>query len=822
MKKLLFLLFFLLLSCCLFAQEETLSTLAEQFSKPADKYRPRVWYHWLGSNISKEGITKDLEAMKEAGIGGGTIFFVTSCTQSSSSTIKNGPYDKIITFRSQAWWDALKHCFSESKRLGLQFGMHITPGYSTTGGPWVDEARGMQKLVWTTTPVEIAAEKNDIKIKLPKPELPVYNGYGSDFRRATYYQDVAVLAVPTKENVQPADIVELSKSMDKDGNLSATLPAGQWTIMRLGHAPTMSVPHPVPDDIMGKVLEIDKMSKEANEFFWKEALDPVKEHLGEFIGKQLTHIWVDSYEAGYQDWTAKFREEFKRIKGYDPLPFYAVKRTVKESAKRDDIKKFNSDYRAVVNSLFLDGFRLGKEKINAAGLQMFWEPYWSEHFDQNEGATIPDVAVNEFWSSAGEIGPNHTLGKITKEQGKKLIPAEALTGRPECSQYTEDPAWLKTATDAAFAAGFNMFYIHSWTHQPFDEKRIQPGFGFGWWGIHLHRNQTWIKTGAAYFRYLARCNMMLQYGEYSSSQLRHSSSRQGKDGTVFFLHNPSDVARSKTYTFPVTAEATPELWNPYFGTIQDAVNWKVNGDKTEIDIPLESEESVFVVFPKSKECAYTSSKKKNIEIMSESIVDFAKRDIPKNEPKRWHIKFAPQIGEPFERFAPNITDLTHWDDPEVKYFAGTATYERKFDLPAHLLGGNNRLVLNLGGVANVANVSLNGKFAATLWKAPYRVDITDFAVKGDNVLTVAVTTTWANRLIGDEKEPADFEWGVDREDKGRQIAAFPDWFVDYLKGGERPSKGRKTFAPWVYYRKESPLQPAGLLGPIRINWQKTK
>ena len=80
---------------------EPLRTLAEQFKQPADCYKPYVWWHWMGSNFSKEGITKDLEAMKEAGIGGATIFNLASAVQETHAPTENNPWPEQ-TFRSEA------------------------------------------------------------------------------------------------------------------------------------------------------------------------------------------------------------------------------------------------------------------------------------------------------------------------------------------------------------------------------------------------------------------------------------------------------------------------------------------------------------------------------------------------------------------------------------------------------------------------------------------------------------------------------------------------------------------------------------------------
>ena len=134
-------------------EEDSIEILAEQFKMPPMQYRPYVWWHWMGSNFSKEGITKDLEAMKEAGIGGATIFNLTSAVQESHVPIENNPWPEQ-TYRSKAYWEALEHAASEAKRLGLKLGLQGTPGYSTTGGPWITEERCMQKLVASQTKID--------------------------------------------------------------------------------------------------------------------------------------------------------------------------------------------------------------------------------------------------------------------------------------------------------------------------------------------------------------------------------------------------------------------------------------------------------------------------------------------------------------------------------------------------------------------------------------------------------------------------------------------------------------------------------------------
>lgn len=118
------------------------STLEEEFTHPPVAARPYVWWHWMGSNISKGGITRDLEAMKAAGIGGATIFHLTSAVTVGATPTANCPWPDI-TYRSPKWWDLMRHAAAEADRLGLDLGMHNCAGYSTTGGPWIGPERGM-------------------------------------------------------------------------------------------------------------------------------------------------------------------------------------------------------------------------------------------------------------------------------------------------------------------------------------------------------------------------------------------------------------------------------------------------------------------------------------------------------------------------------------------------------------------------------------------------------------------------------------------------------------------------------------------------------
>jgi hypothetical protein len=163
---------------------------------------------------------------------------------------------------------------------------------------------------------------------------------------------------------------------------------------------------------------------------------------------------------------------------------------------------------------------------------------------------------------------------------------------------------------------------------------------------------------------------------------------------------------------------------------------------------------------------------------------------------------------------PELGNLADHATPSVKYFSGTATYSKKFEIAAV----KSPIHLDLGQVHDLARVTVNGKDLGVLWQPPFIIDISSALKTGENHLEIAVTNTWHNRLVGDEQFPADFEWGEDRAEKGHAMKAYPEWF---LKNQPRPEQGRKAFVTWYYHRKDTPLIPAGLIGPVTLVPQST-
>jgi hypothetical protein len=158
-------------------------TFSEVFQRPPDATKPGVYWYWLRNNISKEGITKDLEAMKRVGIGRAYIGNVDSTPTGQGS----------VKMFSDEWWDATLHAIREGGRLGVDIGVFNCPGWSQSGGPWVKPEQSMRYLAVSETKVSGPGKFNAV---LPVPGQP--------------FTDVAVLAVPDSPD-PAADVLAKSK-----------------------------------------------------------------------------------------------------------------------------------------------------------------------------------------------------------------------------------------------------------------------------------------------------------------------------------------------------------------------------------------------------------------------------------------------------------------------------------------------------------------------------------------------------------------------------------------------------------------------------------
>ncbi|NDP21139.1 MAG: hypothetical protein GZ091_08670 [Paludibacter sp.] len=499
MKRNKIIVLFFLLSLIGFANNAPVESGIDRlkFQLPTNESGPYVWFHWMGYNINEDGITKDLESMKSSGIAGATLFQLLATGSSRSTPIKNVYQDNGVSYYNEKWWSLMLHTAKEAKRLGLKIGMHNCAGWSMSGGPWITAEKSMQKVVWTETKLN---GPTWIVEYLQKPQT-----------MANYYQDIAVLLVP-KGEVSLDKIIDVTHQMDKNGKLCTQIPDGEYSVYRFGHTSTGKAPLPIPEDLDG--LEADKMSPEVMGFHMQNVLNPLKKHLGEYLGSTFNHLLFDSYEAGNQNWTRNMKAEFQNRKGYDIIPWLPVLagRVIESASATENFKR---DFETAISEMYIEySYKLPRKMMNQLGLGIHIEPYNSNGpapFNSNDLISVCDLPMTEFWSHQTKMYGEY-VGAAAAYFGKPILGAEAFTGNAEYSRWNETPAMMKLSGDMAFAKGINRLILHHWVHQPFPDS-IKPGMSMGRWGSHFGRNQTWFEPGKAWITYLSRCQYLLQKGE---------------------------------------------------------------------------------------------------------------------------------------------------------------------------------------------------------------------------------------------------------------------------------------------------------------------
>jgi hypothetical protein len=218
--------------------------------------------------------------------------------------------------------------------------------------------------------------------------------------------------------------------------------------------------------------------------------------------------------------------------------------------------------------------------------------------------------------------------------------------------------------------------------------------------------------------------------------------RRTQDADIYFVTNTQMEEAEADCTFRVPPRL-PQLWHPDTGAIQPCTGYARVPGGLKLKLRLPPAGSVFVIFSGTAPEAAPPPVAK---------VD-AQPPAPLEITGPWEVRFPPNLGAPPSRVFDQLVSWTTIPDDGIKYFSGTATYLKKFEVPAALLTQDRRLELDLGQLRNVADVTLNGKPLGILWKPPYTCDVTGLVRGGNNELTIEITNLWANRLVGDAKLP---------------------------------------------------------------------
>ncbi|MBZ5619070.1 MAG: glycosyl hydrolase family 43 [Acidobacteriia bacterium] len=314
---------------------------------------------------------------------------------------------------------------------------------------------------------------------------------------------------PSGAFIDPNAVLDISQSMNQQGQLNWQAPAGNWIVYRIGHTTNGTENHPSPDG--GGGLECDKLSAEAYDYHFNNFFGKLFTALAPLAKKGLAASIIDSYETGVQNWTPKLPEEFRKRRGYD-LKKYMPAMFGRVVGSPEITDRFLWDLRKTTAELMNENYygRFAQD-LHAHGMRAFNEPYTPGNFDEMQAGSYTDMVMGEFWQ--GRIPVHHSV-KLVASIGhiydKKVIGAESFTAQ---SKWQEHPYNLKTLGDFTYAQGLNNYVFHRFAHQPHPD--VAPGMTMGPWGWHFDRTNTWFEKADGWLKgYVARSQNMLRQGVF--------------------------------------------------------------------------------------------------------------------------------------------------------------------------------------------------------------------------------------------------------------------------------------------------------------------
>ncbi len=249
--------------------------------------------------------------------------------------------------------------------------------------------------------------------------------------------------------------------------------------------------------------------------------------------------------------------------------------------------------------------------------------------------------------------------------------------------------------------------------------------------------------------------------------------RQTDAADIYYLANTTDVAQAFDARFRVNGREA-ELWHADNGKIE-AAGYRIEGDRTVVPLRLAERQSVFVVF------------RKKAALPARAAPAVADAETLASLDRDWHVRFPDHLGAPPELRLEKLAPWSEQPDEGVKYFSGAAVYTKRLEAPREWFRANTGVFLELGGVGDLADVTVNGRPLGLLWHPPFTIDVTGALAPGANTIEIKVVNQWTNRLIGD-----------------RDLAP------------EKRVLGDAAAAPGRMRGPELKLPESGLIGPVRL------
>lgn len=321
---------------------------------------------------------------------------------------------------------------------------------------------------------------------------------------------------------KPSEIINLTSLLQADGRLNWTAPAGNWVVYRFGYSLTGKKNHPASPEATG--LEVDKIDKSAVTRYLTYYLDQYKDATSGLMGSEgLTHMVLDSYEAGHMTWTPTMMSTFKLKRGYDMAPWLPVLvGQIVQDAHASE--KFLWDFRKTIGEMIVENhYEVIGDILAKRGMKRYTESHESGRIFLADGMDVKrkaDIPMSAMWQpgalAAGtdeEIRSRADIresASVAHLYGQNIVAGESMT--TVGNSFSPHPSSLKRTADMEMASGLNRFVIHTSVHQPQDN--LMPGFSLGPFGQWFTRQETWAEQARSWGDYLGRSSYMLQQGRY--------------------------------------------------------------------------------------------------------------------------------------------------------------------------------------------------------------------------------------------------------------------------------------------------------------------
>jgi len=481
-------------------------SLTAGFKDPPVGARPGCFWHWMYGNITKLGITKDLELMHQLGMGEVSQFHnAWIIDDGRRPPTPKGP----VRFMSKEYRELFLHAVKECDRLGMKIGVQICDGFSQSGGPWITSEMGMRQIQVVSSFIDTNQTFSNL---VPEHTVTVLAYPAKAGDKSSNILNLWNFKPSAEILVSPDSCIDLTSLVQPDRSITWKPLHGRWTVFTFYHLLKNKTNNPASPE--GTGLECNKLDHNAVDVILDNYSGKLIQDAGELAGKTFSHILIDSWECGLQSWSEDFIAEFKKYKGYDPGPFLpALYGTTVQN--REISSRFLFDYRTTLGHL------LGQEyygHINSyaqkKGMTLQAESLYGGEGMPGSPLTLYgacDVPMNEIW-----MGRNVNMRAFTGSAasaghvyGKRIIKDESFTVGGGNGDFSNVPATLKPIADFNFCRGTNFLVLHCSVHQPYDD---QPGWTHGWNGVNFHRGNTWWEKSKSFIGYISRCQYLLQQG----------------------------------------------------------------------------------------------------------------------------------------------------------------------------------------------------------------------------------------------------------------------------------------------------------------------